>query len=83
MKDKYACTLCLQNADMARQTVDSLFMDPVTFSSHLETIHHIPVQGPGETKREARIRFLLDNPEMGDKNTCTCEACKLRRQAHG
>lgn len=49
------CRLCFDGGE-------PLAVDERELSKHVESVHHILIKREGESNREARKRFLLENP---------------------
>lgn len=54
------CRICLDKGE-------PLAVAEKHFPYHLESVHHLMTPRAGESKRAARKRFLLENPEAWKK----------------
>jgi hypothetical protein len=78
--NRVGCKLCLAIDDVKIEDVDKILMTPEAFEMHLENIHKIPVRRMRETRKQARIRFLLEHPEMTDIKWCHCTVCQSKKE---
>lgn len=91
IKRRIACKLCIIKNGIVIvggpngakiKNEENLFMTEDDFIKHLESFHHRMVRRDGETNRQARKRFLLENPDACDAKKCDCDGHEARRSGH-
>lgn len=65
-----ACKICIMKKGLAGCDVDKLPKTEEELMDHIEKVHHMPVQRPGETHEECIKRFIEKYPEARSCPEC-------------